>query len=80
VNTIAAPPRTMAPPTRSEGTPAPRGVATTSKVFAQPGIGVTPSGVRVQRYQHTPPGRETRGIWERLRRMVFGITEPETGA
>jgi putative secretion ATPase (PEP-CTERM system associated) len=89
VSTMAPPPRTIAPPVhteaaapvRSEATAVPRsGMATTSKVFAQPGIGVTPSGVRVQRYQHTPPGTETLGFWERLRRMLFGVTEPETGA
>jgi putative secretion ATPase (PEP-CTERM system associated) len=84
-----APPRTMAAAGRTDVAPplpagaipvAPKTVATTSKVFAQPGIGMTPSGVRVQRYQHTLPGGETPGFWERLRRMLFGITEPETGA
>jgi putative secretion ATPase (PEP-CTERM system associated) len=39
---------------------------------------VTPSGVRVQRYQPTayvrPQARY--GMWERLRRVLFGVTEP----
>jgi general secretion pathway protein A len=43
---------------------------------------VAPSGVRVQRYQQPTFYRaETRyGMWERLRRVLFGVTEPETGA
>jgi hypothetical protein len=43
---------------------------------------VTPTGVRVQRYQPTPyPRPQARyGMWERLRRVLFGVTEPETGA
>ena len=79
---MAAPVRTdVAAAVRNEAAPVPRGgMATTSKVFAQPGISVTPSGVRVQRYQHTLADREPLGFWERLRRMLFGITEPETGA
>jgi len=41
-----------------------------------------PAGVRVQRYQpaayaRTPPRT---GVWGRLRRVLFGITEPEPGA
>ena len=43
-------------------------------------VSVTPSGVRVQRYQHTMPSPETGGWWERIRRVLFGMTEPETGA
>jgi putative secretion ATPase (PEP-CTERM system associated) len=38
---------------------------------------ITPSGVRVQRY--TPPVREG-GFWASVRRVLFGISEPETGA
>jgi hypothetical protein len=44
---------------------------------------VTPTGVRVQRYQPpssypTPQARYS--MWGRLRRVLFGVTEPETGA
>jgi general secretion pathway protein A len=39
---------------------------------------VTPSGVRVQRYQPaTYPAAQTQyGMWERLRRLLFGVAEP----
>jgi len=40
---------------------------------------VTPSGVRVQRFQ-PPPRRRRHGWWDRVRRIVFRVTEPETGA
>jgi general secretion pathway protein A len=37
---------------------------------------LTPSGVRVQRYQPTiyPPPQTRYGMWERLRRVLFGVT------
>jgi putative secretion ATPase (PEP-CTERM system associated) len=37
---------------------------------------LTPSGVRVQRYQPTmyPPPATRYGMWERLRRVLFGVT------
>ena len=37
---------------------------------------LTPSGVRVQRYQPTvyPPPPTRYGMWERLRRVLFGVT------
>jgi putative secretion ATPase (PEP-CTERM system associated) len=39
---------------------------------------VTPAGVRVQRY--TPPSRTNESFWDRVRRVLFGVTEPEAGA
>ncbi len=40
---------------------------------------VTPGGVRVQRY--TPPPRtHSESFWDRVRRVLFGVTEPEAGA
>lgn len=38
---------------------------------------VTPGGVRVQRYQPTayPRGQVQYGMWERLRRLLFGVPE-----
>jgi putative secretion ATPase (PEP-CTERM system associated) len=43
---------------------------------------VTPAGVRVQRYEAVsyPRPQPRYGVWERLRRVLFGVTEPETGA
>ena len=38
---------------------------------------VTPSGVRVQRYQPAySAAQEQYGMWERLRRLLFGVAEP----
>jgi len=75
------PPRSVAAPA-SGPVAAPRSPAATSKVFStrHTGVSVTPSGVRVQRYEHALATREPGGFWERLRRLLFGITEPETGA
>ncbi len=42
------------------------------------GTYITPTGVRVQRYM--PPPRASDGFWDRVRRMLFGVTEPEAGA
>jgi type II secretory pathway predicted ATPase ExeA len=41
---------------------------------------LTPSGVRVQRYDTTvyPRPQVRYGMWERLRRVLFGVTEPRT--
>jgi putative secretion ATPase (PEP-CTERM system associated) len=39
---------------------------------------VTPGGVRVQRY--APPSRTNETFWDRVRRVLFGVTEPEAGA
>jgi putative secretion ATPase (PEP-CTERM system associated) len=41
---------------------------------------LTPSGVRVQRYQPAvyPRPQARYGMWERLRRVLFGVTEPRT--
>lgn len=40
-----------------------------------------PAAVRVQRYEQAfPIRRREPGFWERLRRMVFGVTEPEARA
>jgi putative secretion ATPase (PEP-CTERM system associated) len=53
------------------------GLAPTSSAASRVTPSVTSSGVRVQRY--VPPPREP-GFWERVRRALFGITEPQTGA
>ena len=39
----------------------------------------TPSGVRVQRIEHPRRARRD-GWWDRVRRIVFRVTEPDTGA
>jgi len=41
---------------------------------------ITPSGVRVQRYQPASYPRPVAryGMWERLRRVLFGVTETHT--
>jgi putative secretion ATPase (PEP-CTERM system associated) len=44
-----------------------------------PSAYVTPSGVRVQRYEQPVPVQPS-GFWDRVRRVLFGVTEPETGA
>jgi general secretion pathway protein A len=43
-----------------------------------PNAYVTPNGVRVQRYQPAtyPRGQAQYGMWERLRRLLFGVAEP----
>jgi putative secretion ATPase (PEP-CTERM system associated) len=46
---------------------------------ANEGVYVTPSGVRVQRFAQPLP-HTTESFWDRVRRVLFGITEPETGA
>ncbi len=38
-----------------------------------------PSGVRVQQFDRAVAVRPA-GFWERIRRVLFGVTEPETGA
>jgi general secretion pathway protein A len=72
-------PRTAAPlnlaPAPWNVAPAQRNVG--ARVAAPTRHTITPSGVRVQRY--APPPRE-RGFWASVRRVLFGITEPETGA
>jgi putative secretion ATPase (PEP-CTERM system associated) len=74
---VAAPGITPAPTTRHRSVFGPTG----NRMAAAGGLSVTPSGVRVQRYQHTLSSQEGRGWWERLRRVLFGLTEPdETGA
>jgi putative secretion ATPase (PEP-CTERM system associated) len=74
---VAAPGMTPAPATRHRSVFGPAG----NRMAAAGGLSVTPSGVRVQRYQHTLSSQEGRGWWERLRRVLFGLTEPdETGA
>jgi general secretion pathway protein A len=55
--------------------PTPNAVSAASRLARTPVV--TASGVRVQRY--VPPPREP-GFWERVRRALFGITEPQTGA
>jgi hypothetical protein len=40
---------------------------------------VTPSGVRVQRFEQPVPVRRD-GWWDRVRRIVFRVIESETGA
>jgi putative secretion ATPase (PEP-CTERM system associated) len=40
---------------------------------------VTPTGVRVQRYEPAFTAQQE-GWWDRFRRVLFGTTEPETGA
>lgn len=69
-----------APPTRAAAALAgSRAVAPAARrAPAMPSL--TPSGVRVQRYQPTLRQAPTYSFWERLRRALFGITEPETGA
>ena len=66
----AAAPVAKAPIARTTATPARRTVAPAT----------APSGVRVQRYQPTLQPKPIPSLWERLRRVLFGITEPETGA
>ena len=62
--------RTPAPPPFR--TPAP----------SHPRTAAPPAGVRVQRYEQAFPlrRREPHGVWERVRQVLFGTTEPETGA
>jgi putative secretion ATPase (PEP-CTERM system associated) len=62
---VAATPLTPAPPTRVQKKTAPSAYT-------------TPTGVRVQQYRPVVTRPET--FWDRVRRVLFGITEPETGA
>jgi hypothetical protein len=39
-----------------------------------------PAGVRVQRYQPELRPTAASGFWTRIRRVLFGMAEPETGA
>jgi putative secretion ATPase (PEP-CTERM system associated) len=88
---VAAPTSGAVVPTSGQSAPARRSAPTATisdtrrgaprSVFATPANAtVTPSGVRVQRYAHTLSTAEPVGLWDRLRRLLFGITEPETGA
>jgi general secretion pathway protein A len=68
-------------PAVSRVAPAPSPVAPAASHVATPRNAVapavlTPSGVRVQRYQPTiyPPPQTRYGMWERLRRVLFGVT------
>jgi hypothetical protein len=80
IGTVASTSSTAAP-AGNPARPAMRsGAAPTSKVFATRDLGLSPSGVRVQRYAHTLSAQEHSGFWERLRRMLFGVTESERGA
>ncbi len=90
-NAVAPGLSTIAPATGTAGTTsstiaARTAPAPTSKVFASSArraeapVSVTPSGVRVQRYGDAGAPKEGSGLWERLRRVLFGITQPETGA
>jgi general secretion pathway protein A len=79
---VAATPRSGIAPTpasRSGAAPSPAGRSVFGPAANQ-AVSVTPSGVRVQRYQHTASSPESGGWWERIRRVLFGLTEPETGA
>jgi general secretion pathway protein A len=89
-SSAARPARSVAAPSSGQSAPARKSAPATAteprshtrrSVFPPPvSASVTPSGVRVQRYTHTLPISEPGGLWERLRRMLFGITESETGA
>jgi general secretion pathway protein A len=69
---------TSTAPTR----PAPAGSAPVGPIGVQrklaPSAYTTPAGVRVQQYR--PVVARTETFWDRVRRIIFGITEPETGA
>jgi general secretion pathway protein A len=56
--------------------PAQAAVATPNRA---PSAYVTPSGVRVQRILQPPPARQE-GWWDRVRRIVFRVSESHTGA
>lgn len=47
---------------------------------AAPAARTAPAGVRVQRYQPTvyPRAQARYGMWERIRRVLFGVTEAQT--
>jgi general secretion pathway protein A len=64
---------TAPPPQKGAGAP-----AAPAGAFASNVAYVTPSGVRVQRYQAAsyPRGQMQYGMWERLRRLLFGVPEP----
>lgn len=62
--------------TPSGRTPAQTPAATPNRVA---GAYVTPSGVRVQRFEPPAPARRD-GWWDRVRRIVFKVVESETGA
>jgi general secretion pathway protein A len=78
-----APTMTQGAPTMIQGAPTANHAASAVKPVAPrvmaPAV-ITPSGVRVQRYQPAAyPRPVTRyGMWERLRRVLFGVTEPHT--
>jgi putative secretion ATPase (PEP-CTERM system associated) len=74
---------TIAPTAQGVATSKPATPSGHRSVFGPPAnqnVSVTPSGVRVQRYSHGLSSPESVGWWERLRRVLFGLTEPETGA
>ena len=77
----AAPVTNQFAPTLSSVAPAVNRVSAAAAVAAHTPL-ITPTGVRVQRYQPTSyPRRQPRyGMWERLRRILFGVTEPESRA
>jgi hypothetical protein len=65
---------------RSEGATA-HAPAAASLAPSHPRTAVPSSAVRVQRYEQAfPIRRREPGFWERLRRMVLGVTEPEARA
>jgi general secretion pathway protein A len=70
--------RDSAPLRTAAAKPSPSSALPRGGAAARAGGGFSPSGVRVQRY--TAPRGHDGGFWERLRRMLFGISEPETGA
>jgi len=74
-----APPPKPNPPTLNRVAPSRFDVPPRTMI---PAAAVTPTGVRVQRYEATsyPRPQVRYGMWERLRRILFGVTEPETGA
>jgi general secretion pathway protein A len=75
--TTAAPaPATRVVPVAPRAAPAPRPPAGPTAATYAPYV--TPSGMRVQRYEPTAYRRPQAryGVWERLRRVLFGVAEP----
>jgi general secretion pathway protein A len=73
--TAASQPRVTAPAVPASY---PRPAAAAHAANRAPSAYVTPSGVRVQRFEQPAPVRRD-GWWDRVRRIVFRV-EPETGA
>jgi putative secretion ATPase (PEP-CTERM system associated) len=73
-----APTANQSAPTANQAAPTPNQFAPAAPPLS-PAV-VTPSGVRVQRYQPAayPRPQARYGMWERLRRVLFGVTEPHT--